>query len=62
MINVNIDNLNKAYAESLFELMSKKKYVFRLDCSLDSTCSVSITANDGAALFKDLEKFYEYRR
>jgi hypothetical protein len=61
MINVNIDNLGKSQAASLFEQMSGKKYVFRIDCSLDSTSSVSITATDGAALFKDLEKFYEYR-
>jgi hypothetical protein len=61
MINVNIDNLHKAHARDLFELMSKKKYVLRLDCSLEGTSSVSITATDGNSLFKDLEKFYEYR-
>lgn len=61
MISVNIDNLGKEQATSLFKAMSDKKYVFRLDCSLDGTSSVSISAVDGKALFKDLEKFYEYR-
>ena len=61
MINVSIDNLGKSQATSLFEQLSSKKYIFRIDCTLDSTSSVNITATDGRALFKDLEKFYEYR-
>ena len=58
MISVSIDNLGKAQATELFETMSDKAYVFRIDCTLDSTSSVRIEAVDGNSLFSDLEKFY----